>query len=254
MNRKEFIESRRATCANWNWSWSFVNHEDRIVIFGAWNYHAEPNSYLILHDDWEISSKGIRQPGYSQAIEHIRLVRDSGYALMTFTMYSALSQDSEDNNGREKIGRFDKELTLRALKQVGRQYFAVELSSAATPELDDTMDDLLGMDSSTLGVDGSERLMTERSFVKRDPRVRRNVIARAKNGCERSTCGEKRAYPGFLDVHHILGVEASDRIWTCVALCPNCHREAHFSPTRAKINEELLAYASQFKISASERK
>jgi 5-methylcytosine-specific restriction protein A len=28
-----------------------------------------------------------------------------------------------------------------------------------------------------------------------------------------------------------------------VALCPNCHREAHFAPNRAAINRELLKLA-----------
>ena len=51
MNRKQFIESNGATCSNWTWSWSFVNHEARVVIFGTWDYHAQPNSYLILDDD-----------------------------------------------------------------------------------------------------------------------------------------------------------------------------------------------------------
>ena len=251
MSRKKFVESQGATCANWNWSWSFVNHKDRIVIFGAWNYHAEPNSYLILHDDWKRSAKGKKQAGYSQAIEHLALVRDAGYALMTFTMFSAVNQVVEDRNGREKIGSFERKLTLRTLKKVGARYFAVELSNAAVPLTDDTLDDLPGADYSGLGTDGPERFQTERSYVKRDPRVRRRVIERAKDGCEHNACGEKRSYSGFLDVHHILGIDTSDRVWTCVALCPNCHREAHFSPLREKINEELLIYALQFKDKAS---
>ncbi|MCW0312025.1 hypothetical protein NB694_001825 [Pantoea ananatis] len=28
MNRKQFIQSEGATCSNWTWSWSFVNHEN----------------------------------------------------------------------------------------------------------------------------------------------------------------------------------------------------------------------------------
>lgn len=245
MNRKQFIESKGATCSNWNWSWSFVNHEDRVVIFGTWDYHAQPNSYLILADDWEFSGKGRRQAGYSQAVEHIALVRESGYALMTFTMYP--SDKNENGYGREKIGSFDERLTLRTLKQVGSQYFAVELSAVADPQSDDTMDDLPGVDYSGIGTDDPGRFQTTKSNVKRDPRVRRKVAERAKDGCERGSCTDSRAYPGFLDVHHILGIEASDRVWTCVALCPNCHREAHFSPDRDEINRELLAYASQFR-------
>jgi len=246
MTRKAFIESHGATCLNWTWSWSFVNHNERIVIFGAWDYHAAPNSYQILHDDWEFSAKGKRQAGYSQAVDHIALVRDSGYALMTFTMHPVDQQNNEDVHGPEKIASFEKTLTLRTLKQVGRQYFAVELSDTAAPLVDDTMDDLLGADYSQLGADTPGRLMTTRSHVKRDPRVRASVIERAISGCERPSCEDTRRFPGFLDVHHILGIDVSDRVWTCVALCPNCHREAHFSPERDSLNAELLLYASRF--------
>lgn len=37
MNRKQFIQSRGATCRNWMWSWSFINHDEQFVIFGAWD-------------------------------------------------------------------------------------------------------------------------------------------------------------------------------------------------------------------------
>lgn len=164
---------------------------------------------------------------------------------MTFTMYP--SDKHRNGHGPEKIDSFEEHLTLRTLKQVGNQYFAVELSTSAAPQSDDTMDDLPGVDYSGIGTDDPARFQTTKSNVKRDPRVRRKVIERAKNGCERNSCNDSRAYSGFLDVHHILGIEASDRVWTCVALCPNCHRESHFSPDRDKINRELLAYASQFK-------
>lgn len=118
------------------------------------------------------------------------------------------------------------------------------LTDGAAPE-DDTFDDLPGVDYSMYGADGAPRIKTTRSQVKRDDRVRRKVLKRA-GGCERALCIDRRTYPGFLDVHHILGIEKSDREWTCVALCPNCHREAHFSPERDKLNEELLEYALRF--------
>ena len=112
---------------------------------------------------------------------------------------------------------------------------------------DDTFDDLLAVDLSLYGSDGAPRISTTRSEVKRDPKVRREVIKRASNGCERAPCNDKRRYPGFLDVHHILGVEKSDRVWNCVALCPNCHREAHFAVDRDDINHRLLVFAERFK-------
>ena len=55
------------------------------------------------------------------------------------------------------------------------------------------------------------------------------MLKRASLGCERASCADPRRYPGFLDVHHILGVEKSDRKWNCVALCLKCHRDAHFA-------------------------
>jgi len=111
---------------------------------------------------------------------------------------------------------------------------------------DDTFDDCFRADASSLGSDGAGRYATIRSEVRRDPRVRRAVIERTTS-CERPSCGQHRDFPGFLDVHHILGAEKSDRIWNCVALCPNCHREAHFSPEADELNAALLEYASKWR-------
>jgi 5-methylcytosine-specific restriction protein A len=117
--------------------------------------------------------------------------------------------------------------------------FAVDLAQVTAhaplpaPQVNDTFDDL--------GSDDPERTSEMRSGVIRDQRVRQAVRARAQGKCER--CGTQRDYAGFLDVHHILGADKSDRPWTCVALCPNCHREAHFAPHADRMNAELLQFA-----------
>ncbi len=112
---------------------------------------------------------------------------------------------------------------------------------------DDTYDDLPRIDYSQLGSDDGLVRKCEKSFVKRDPRVRKAVMDRAKGKCENPECGNNRDYPGFLDVHHILGVGKSDRVYNCVALCPNCHREAHVSPEQEQINAKLLNFAKKYK-------
>lgn len=117
---------------------------------------------------------------------------------------------------------------------------------AQTASVDDSVDDLPEANYTSLGSDGALRVERIVSGVPRDPRVRDAVRLRSKNTCERAGCGAHRPYAGFIDVHHILGAENNDRYWTCVALCPNCHREAHMSPDRAQINGELLSFARQW--------
>lgn len=109
--------------------------------------------------------------------------------------------------------------------------------------IDDTFSDVAGLDLSLLGRDEALRYQAMVSRVARDPSVRKAVIDRCNGRCERPGCGASRSYSGFLDVHHILGVEISDRVGNCVALCPVCHRDAHFSADRQKLNDSLLRLA-----------
>jgi len=122
-------------------------------------------------------------------------------------------------------------------------------SDGATEQMGDqfdTYDDLRQADYSAIGTDGADRVTVVRSNVRRDDRVRRAVIERAVDGCEREGCDDGRTYKGFLDVHHILGVGTSDRVWNCVALCPSCHRAAHFAPEQEAVNRELYEFALRF--------
>ena len=110
----------------------------------------------------------------------------------------------------------------------------------------ETLDDLPRLDDSSLGSDGAPRVPTLASSVKRNQSVRARVLRRAAGRCERAECGTTQSFVGFFDVHHILGAEVSDRVYNCVALCPNCHREAHYSPNRDAINKDLLEFAMRF--------
>lgn len=110
---------------------------------------------------------------------------------------------------------------------------------------DDTYDDC-PVEAEAVGRDLGTKVEQIRSGFRRDPRVRAEVLKRANGCCEREGCGARRDFPGFLDVHHILGIGTSDRVWNCVAVCPSCHRDAHFSPNRDAINEELRAYSMSF--------
>jgi 5-methylcytosine-specific restriction protein A len=118
------------------------------------------------------------------------------------------------------------------------------LTPARGQDLDDTLDDC-PTSTEQLGRDIGERITQSRSGFGRDPKVRASILLRAGGLCEREGCDERRDFDGFLDVHHILGVGFSDRVWSCVALCPNCHRDAHFAPDRKAINGQLKDYAQK---------
>jgi 5-methylcytosine-specific restriction protein A len=122
----------------------------------------------------------------------------------------------------------------------------IDLRHPSSPDrnaIEDTFDDCPGI-TADVGRDQGVRVPVNRSTVARDRAVRDQVRLRAAGACER--CGCSRDYPGFLDVHHVMGVEKSDRVWTCVGLCPNCHREAHCSPDADAIRAELSAFALRF--------
>jgi 5-methylcytosine-specific restriction enzyme A len=125
MSRKQFIESQGATCKNWNWSWSFINKKEKVVIFGTWDIHKKGDMALILDESWERNDRGHRQPGYSQAIEHIRLVESAGFSLKTFQIIYSDERKDEEGRGPAKIEGFIPKLESKILKKVGSKWFAV---------------------------------------------------------------------------------------------------------------------------------
>lgn len=120
MNRKQFSQSRGATCRNWTWSWSFINHDDQQVIFGAWDVEREQERAVILREEWEFNASNKRQPGYSQAIEHIGFIMQ-GYELFTFDM---VHSPHPDDPAIAVIQDFKRRLDHRFLRKEGTVWYA----------------------------------------------------------------------------------------------------------------------------------
>jgi len=148
VSRKQFIESVGATCSNWTWSWSFVDRRKRVVIFGEWDTNKERNRSLILDTKWETSRRGRRQPGYKQALQHIRLVEQNGYQLMTFPMIHSDENEGE-GDGPAKIKSFGRQLTPRSVVRVGSRWFATEPLTARLPE--ELPDDMVFIEGASHG-------------------------------------------------------------------------------------------------------
>ena len=90
-----------------------------------------------------------------------------------------------------------------------------------------------------------DRYQTTGLAFKRSAIVRSTVLSLANGTCER--CGElgfaMAKNKVYLETHHVksLANEGTDAVANVVAICPNCHRMAHFSLDRDQIYVELLS-------------
>ena len=115
MNRKQFILSKNASCANWTWSWSFFNRDDKVVMFGVWdenilNTPLSTGSAIILSPSWE-KKNGRYQLGYGEAVENINRILNEGYKLQVFEM------EYTEKDGDVKIGKIIEKLFNKGLVQ-----------------------------------------------------------------------------------------------------------------------------------------
>jgi 5-methylcytosine-specific restriction enzyme A len=226
MTRKQFIESQGATCKNWTWSWSFIHEAKRQIIFGAWDKNTNGKTAKILSEDWEIE-RGHKQAGYTQAREHIRLIEEEGYRLMTFPMeYS----ESEEDDGPAKIRGFTPKLTEKKLTKVGNTWYA------ADPGTDNPLPLAEELSTPERYSEGARFAVTINAY-ERNPKARAACIAHHGHVC--AVCGFEFAKvfgtlgEGFIHVHHVIpigriGKEYKiDPVADLIPVCPNCHAMIH---------------------------
>lgn len=235
MRRREFIESLGATCRNWRWSWSFINHEKRWVIFGAWDHRAGADSELIMADGWEIR-RGRKNPAYSEGLEYIRHVED-GYALFTFRMERKPNTGGE--SGPASIRRFDPQISQRKLKRVHGEWLAVRGKFDDLPNEAEISEDLSFPE-------GARRKVIVNSY-ERDPSAR--ALCLAYHGYACIGCGLKledkygKLAQHHIHVHHLVKVsEMGDGYRVnpktdLVPVCPNCHAVIHLREPMLNIQE-----------------
>jgi 5-methylcytosine-specific restriction protein A len=98
----------------------FINEPKKIIIFGAWDINQSGNKSLILSEEWKIGRGKRKQQAYPQSREHIRLVEEQGYRLMTFPMVYS----DEEGIGPAKIKGFTPTLSSKSLIRVGQCWYA----------------------------------------------------------------------------------------------------------------------------------
>ena len=106
-------------------------------------------------------------------------------------------------------------------------------------ELEDLVDTIPPSPNAPEGVEKPSRSKREIAVIGRNPEVQRWILQCAGGRCE--LCGEPApfnkpsGYP-YLEIHHVhrLADGGADIPKNAVALCPNCHREAHHG-TRTRV-------------------
>jgi 5-methylcytosine-specific restriction endonuclease McrA len=82
------------------------------------------------------------------------------------------------------------------------------------------------------------------AIYKRDATVRNTVLKLADGTCER--CGQQGFLTvtgeRYLETHHVVGVieRGPDTTDNVIAVCPNCHRQAHFAANRVQVERDFM--------------
>ncbi|MEI6085121.1 MAG: HNH endonuclease [Verrucomicrobiota bacterium] len=249
MSRKQFIESHGATCRNWRSSWSFINKAEKFIIFGAWDKETRGESAMILSQDWGKNRSGGKNQKYIEAREHIRLVEEAGYRLMTFPMQHARAHGEDSGSTTAKIADFTPQLSQKKLTSSGHAWYAIDTSvGVSLPE------ELI---TPELYPEGAQSKVTINAY-ERNPKARAACIAHHGHIC--AVCGFDFARvfgalgAGYIHVHHIVPVGKLKReynvdpIKDLIPICPNCHAMIH-RPNEALSLEELRKRIKETKTS-----
>lgn len=238
MNRKSFIQSHGATCANWMWSWSFVSVEKKTVIFGAWDMHTDGYRALILSETWARNQAGRRNPAFSQSREHLRLVEEESYKLFTFPIIFSDELHDERGFGPAKIKGFEPLLTPKFLVRAGDCWYASDDAiPISIPEEVSNFERFFEGAVKTIAVNAYERNHKARSVC----------IEHYGAVCAICEFDFETAYgpigKGFIHVHHIVPLSEVrreyelDPVRDLIPVCPNCHAIIHITQPAMKIGD-----------------
>ena len=244
MNRKQFIESIGGTCANWTWSWSFINEAERFVVFGAWDAVTEGDRTEILNEDWEISRAGRKQAAYRYSREHIRLVEEEGFELKTFPMIRG-SYNPDDPTSPAKIKGFTPELTTKTLLRIGKSWYASD--GAPINRISEELE------PHEVLVEGAANTVSVNSY-ERNPEARRKCLEHYGFKCLVCNFDFEKRYGSigsqYIHVHHLVPIAEIGREYEVdpvndlIPICPNCHAMVH-STRPAMAIEQIKKYIEE---------
>lgn len=222
------------------YEWSFENKKENIIVLNLWFDNCE------LENDTIIQKLNMRAE--SEEFTGIRIRRAIN---MDFSLQRAARLKSPvrvimcDENPKEKLKEGKSTADKRNLDSVDwyvKEYdeegnCVLQRGELAAPYIDQFI-------LRDLEVNSSEKHESTSFVYPRSKAVRDEVLLRAKGNCEH--CGEEgfRTNAGafYLESHHIipLSEEGIDHISNVIALCPNHHREAHYSENSNELRKVFL--------------
>ncbi|MEI4196678.1 HNH endonuclease [Roseovarius sp. E0-M6] len=245
MSRLAFARRFGAEPHNARNAWSYVNHDKRFVLFGAWSHHEESDRQLVFSKLWDKDANSRRPASYGPSLRHIEHVLEDGYSLYTFRQYAV----SENPNEIPRIDHFDDTLEERRLVVVGTDYFAVKTTDpqASTVEIEPTM------------YSEGARFDVVQTHFERNRQARDKCIEINGPVCAVCEMDFQSIYgdigSGFIHVHHI--VRVADRktqykinpAEDLVPVCPNCHAMLHKQTPPFSVQElkDMMAEKAKMK-------
>lgn len=229
-SRFAFVQSKGVSGKNTR-AWSFANHAEKFVIFGAWTEHQEGSRCLILADHWRIRNNRV-QGGFTHSRGHIDLILEEGYKLFTFPQ-TAKPRSNDDEPS--KIKSWKPRLDKRELLIESGKYFAIETSVTHPLQTADAVPTETTNNHETFW-EGNEtsKLTTQ---YERNPEARQKCLDEYGYSCQACEFDFAKVYgqlgEQFIHVHHLIPVSARKKPYRLnpktdlIPLCPNCHAMSH---------------------------
>lgn len=228
-SRFSYVKSHGVSGNN-SYAWSFINEEERFILFGAWTDLINDGKQLIFSDsnDW-MYLNGRRQGWHTHSTKHIELILEEGYKLFTFRQIpNPRPDDTKPASWKTWIEEFcPKELLVEGL-----YYFAVDI-----PETKNTDAGYCEQSENHQTYWEGNQVTKLTTKYERNPEARAACLAEKGYSCAVCQFDFHKTYgetgKEYIHVHHTVRVADRPRpykvnpIKDLVPLCPNCHAMTH---------------------------
>jgi len=218
-------------------------------------------AYVVNGEQKAVLQTAGKHPGVMPDVEIVSLHVLNSTKVLSASYYDSIragsGRDPETRMGRELVSWVSEGDRL-LMATDGRDVFVHKLTAADYQPPQDPVTHDEKVIGALSQIDREKLLMraksanprprqdrTEAPLYARDPAVRAWAMVRSDFRCEVPGCGcygfLKADGRRYIETHHIvpLGENGEDTIANTAAVCPNCHRKAHYSTERTQMAENL---------------